>query len=128
MRLRRLHGLTGPDPPDRLELGQSAWAVLHTSAAFFPMEPTREQRNRMEAWLCAFFKLYPCGECRSHMAPYVKEQPIDATDGGRLSVWLCDAHNFVNKDLEKDLFAPCDGATLRCLYTSNRTVRRPDFS
>lgn len=37
--LRIFHGLLGPDPPDRLELGQCSWAVLHTSAARFSMKP-----------------------------------------------------------------------------------------
>lgn len=126
--LRRVHGLVGPDPPDRLELGQCSWAVLHTSAARFPMKPTEEQRNKMQSWVDAFLKLYPCGECRAHMAPYVKDHPIEAQDSARLSEWLCKAHNYVNADLGKDLFLPCDGTALRSLYGGSRTVRRPDLS
>ncbi|KAL8440813.1 hypothetical protein Emag_007707 [Eimeria magna] len=37
--LRRLRGFTGPEPPDRLELGQSCWALLHRAAAVFPLHP-----------------------------------------------------------------------------------------
>lgn len=126
--LRIVRGLTGPDPPDRLELGQCSWALLHTSAAFFPREPTTEEKERTRSWLNAFFKLYPCTECRSHIAPYVKNHPIDAEDSGRLSAWLCNAHNYVNRDLDKELYCPCDGETLRLQYRASRIVRRPDLS
>ncbi|XP_026190425.1 uncharacterized protein LOC113146645 [Cyclospora cayetanensis] len=73
----RLRGFRGPAPPDRLELGQCAWAVLHTSAAAFPMQPTAEQRTRMTSWLRSFFGLYPCGECRAHFAPYAEPCTVD---------------------------------------------------
>lgn len=126
--LRRFHGMTGPDPPDRLELGQCSWALLHTSAAVFPMEPTGKQRQRMESWLDAFFKLYPCNECRTHIAPYVKNNPIETEDGARLSAWLCNSHNYVNRDLGKDLVVPCDGTAVSRLYATSRIVRRPDLS
>ena len=32
-------------PPDRMELGNKSWSLLHSVAAYFPSQPTAEQQE-----------------------------------------------------------------------------------
>ena len=32
-------------PPDRMELGNRSWSLLHSVAAYFPSQPTTEQQE-----------------------------------------------------------------------------------
>ena len=32
-------------PPDRMELGNKSWSLLHSVAAYFPSQPTPEQQE-----------------------------------------------------------------------------------
>ena len=47
---------------------------------------------------------YPCELCARHFEAYIKKHPVDASSGVALMGWMCDAHNAVNKFLEKPLF------------------------
>ncbi|KAL8439856.1 hypothetical protein Efla_004382 [Eimeria flavescens] len=119
--LRRMRGVRGAEPPDRTELGNSSWALLHRAAAVFPKQPTQEETVRMDSWLTAFFRLYPCTECREHLRPFVEGNPPKSQSNRQLSSWMCVFHNYVNADLEKDLLLPCDGAALQAEYAGSLT-------
>jgi hypothetical protein len=54
-------------PLNRREVGRTAWAFLHTTAAYYPNQPSREMQNTMEQFMLSMARVYPCG-CvrRSH--------------------------------------------------------------
>ena len=54
-------------PLDRGELGRSTWGFLHTMAAYYPDNPTEQQKNDMGDFMKLFSKFFPCGECASHL-------------------------------------------------------------
>ncbi|KAG8857645.1 hypothetical protein FRB96_005663 [Tulasnella sp. 330] len=93
-------------PPDVERLGRSTWTFLHTTAAYYPENPTARQRTDMLSLLRALPNLYPCSHCASHLQENLKEFPPDKFVVGRgpLSRWLCERHNDVNKRLGKVAF------------------------
>ncbi|PHJ25155.1 erv1 alr family protein [Cystoisospora suis] len=112
---RPRNGDRGPEdeaPPDRISIGHAAWGVLHTAAATWKDDTSVEKQQRMQEWVRSFAALFPCSQCRQHFKPFIQKNP-PATSGGRrsLSLWACQAHNFVNEDLGRPLFK-CDEAEL----------------
>jgi len=91
-------------PPDVEALGRATWTFLHTTAAYYPEQPTMPQRVHMLGLLNALPSLYPCSHCASHLASNVKDHPPDVRSRGALSRWLCARHNDVNQRLGKAAF------------------------
>ena len=94
-------------PPTKQELGQAGWTLLHVMAANFPDEPTRRQSSRMEAFLRGLGDFYPCPVCAAHFRSFMLEQPVASESRKNLSLWMCGAHNEVNKRNGKEAFY-CD--------------------
>ncbi|GAA6010795.1 hypothetical protein JCM10207_005846 [Rhodosporidiobolus poonsookiae] len=113
---------TAPDPvlpadcpPDVERLGRHTWTFLHTTASYFPPQPSSHQKSSMLGLLRALPTLYPCGVCADHLGGYFKLNPPEkAVEGGRDAIekYLCDVHNEVNERLGKDRFV-CDDVPQR---------------
>ena len=104
------NALPNPDmrgPPTKTELGNAGWTLLHVMAANFPDDPTHKQEVRMEAFLRGLGEFYPCPTCAAHFRGYMLEHPIASKSRKALSLWLCGAHNDVNKRNKKEEFY-CD--------------------
>ena len=105
---------------------------LHTMAAYFPDQPTAEQSSAALSFINALGMLYPCSHCAADFREGMQEQPPRCAWRGRavvprcpnceaaerapavvrrassrteLSVWLCEAHNRVNRALGKPHFS-----------------------
>ena len=91
-------------PADVEQLGRATWTFLHTTAAYYPDQPTPNQRANMLGLLHALPALYPCSHCASHLAGNMKDHPPDVSGRVGLSRWLCERHNDVNERLGKDIF------------------------
>lgn len=91
-------------PPDVEDLGRATWAFLHTTAAYYPENPTATQRTSMLSLLKSLPSLYPCGHCASHLGENMKENPPKVGSRFELSRWLCERHNDVNVRLGKEKF------------------------
>ncbi|BGP71411.1 Growth factor [Rhodotorula toruloides ATCC 204091] len=94
-------------PPDVERLGRHTWTFLHTTASYFPPQPSQHQKSSMLGLLRALPTLYPCGVCADHLGQYMKTHPPEAAvEKGReaLEGWLCNVHNEVNERLGKDKF------------------------
>ena len=58
------HFTTPQDCPlDRDELGEKTWAFLHTTAAYYPVKPTVDQKKDAKTFISAFSRMYPCTDC-----------------------------------------------------------------
>jgi FAD-linked sulfhydryl oxidase len=93
-----------PCPPDAFELGNATWTFLHTTAAYYPDNPTPAQRFAMRQMLNGLAKLYPCGECAEHLQEEIRRNPPDVESRAGLGRWLCYVHNQVNERLGKPKF------------------------
>jgi FAD-linked sulfhydryl oxidase len=53
-------------PLEKKELGKYSWSLLHTFAAYYPLQPTEEDQRAMQGFLEGFKLLFPCKYCRGH--------------------------------------------------------------
>jgi FAD-linked sulfhydryl oxidase len=91
-------------PPDVEALGRATWTFLHTTAAYYPEQPSAAQRTNMLGLLHALPTLYPCSHCATHLGEEMKTSPPDVSGRKGLSWWLCQRHNEVNARLGKEMF------------------------
>ncbi|KAI0990308.1 hypothetical protein GJ496_004370 [Pomphorhynchus laevis] len=94
----------GNCPPNRGDIGRATWSLMHTAAAYFPDNPTEDTRRAMKDFINSMIHIYPCEECREDFQKEMTKRPVDVTDRDRLSNWLCDQHNIVNRKLLKPEF------------------------
>lgn len=52
-------------------------------------------------------RMYPCAECAHHFADLVAASPPNVASRAAFSRWMCEAHNTVNRRLDKPTFN-CD--------------------
>ncbi|KAJ3527858.1 hypothetical protein NM688_g8070 [Phlebia brevispora] len=99
-------GHTRPEncPPDVEQLGRATWTFLHTTAAYYPENPSPNQRSNMLSLLQSLPVLYPCTHCATHLGDNMKSHPPDVSSRATLSRWLCERHNEVNEKLGKKKF------------------------
>jgi FAD-linked sulfhydryl oxidase len=91
-------------PLNRREVGRAAWAFLHTVAAYYPQQPTREEQQNMEQFMLSMARVYPCGYCADTTRDEMIRNPPRVGSQGELAEWLCEIHNEVNDRLGKPLF------------------------
>ncbi|KAF7308293.1 Sulfhydryl oxidase [Mycena chlorophos] len=91
-------------PPDKDQLGNATWTFLHTAAAYYPTNPTPNQRTQMLALIGSLPALYPCSHCAEDFGERVRENPPDVSGRAGLSQWFCERHNEVNEKLGKAAF------------------------
>jgi len=90
--------------PDRF--GPSLWQGLHYITLGYPINPTKDQKQKYKAFFLLLKDTLPCSICANHYAENLKHIPI--TDEiletkENLVKWLIDFHNIVNKDTEKEV-------------------------
>ncbi len=49
-------------------------------------------------------RMYPCGECARHFSEVVRASPPAVDSRAAFSLWMCEAHNTVNRQLGKPAF------------------------
>ncbi|KAG4300790.1 hypothetical protein PCANB_002857 [Pneumocystis canis] len=93
-------------PPDAEILGRSTWTLLHTMAANYPESATLEEQIEMRNFLTIFSKRYPCFYCAQDFREWMRQKENQIMAGSReeLSLWMCQAHNEVNRKLGKPIF------------------------
>lgn len=98
-------------PAGREELGNNSWVLLHSIAAYYPDEPTEEDRTRAIQFIEAIGHFYPCSHCAEAFREDIKSSPPNVKSRSDFSVWMCKMHNKVNAKLDKPVF-PCNIDTL----------------
>jgi len=91
-------------PPDRLELGNKSWSLLHSIAAYFPRKPTESQQSDAKQFMHLFSRLYPCQDCAEDLRQDLITHPPRVTSSEEFSTWMCEMHNRVNVKLGKPEF------------------------
>ena len=93
-------------PPDRAKVGKAGWTLFHTTAAYYPEEPTEEDKKHYYDFFATIPFVYPCKHCATDFERYLKKSPPEVDNRETLCVWLCRMHNKVNQKLGKKVF-PC---------------------
>lgn len=88
----------------RAELGRGTWALIHTIAAKYPPDATREHQGNLIKFIDLLTKLFPCEECRGHFKELVSKFPPRVSSREEFGRWACEAHNIVNRRLGKKEF------------------------
>jgi FAD-linked sulfhydryl oxidase len=89
------------EPPSRETLGRAGWTVLHSFAAYYPNEPTEDEKRMARSFLEAFAHLYPCKDCAEGLQINMREYPPKVDSRKDFSIWMCEAHNRVNEQMGK---------------------------
>ncbi|PSS26134.1 FAD-linked sulfhydryl oxidase [Actinidia chinensis var. chinensis] len=92
-------------PVTKEELGRSTWIFLHTLAAQYPDNPTRQQRKDVKELMEILSRMYPCKDCADHFKEILRSNPVQAGSQAEFSQWLCHVHNVVNRSLGKVAFS-----------------------
>jgi len=90
-----------PNMTVRAQVGNAGWKLLHTILSQYPEEPTSEQRATLETFIKFFSRVYPCNECATHFQELLREYPPQLGSRKNAVMWGCNAHNVVNRRLEK---------------------------
>ncbi|KAJ7946146.1 Sulfhydryl oxidase [Quillaja saponaria] len=99
-------------PLSKEELGRATWTFLHTLAAQYPDNPTRQQKKDVKELMAILSRMYPCMECADHFKEVLRANPVLAGSHDEFSQWLCHVHNVVNRSLGKVVF-PCERVDAR---------------
>ncbi|XP_043263985.1 FAD-linked sulfhydryl oxidase ALR isoform X1 [Colletes gigas] len=91
-------------PLDKDELGSRTWSFLHTMAAYYPDHPNEEQQSDITKFFYTFSKFYPCYVCAQDLQEQLKHYPPQTDSQKKLSRWLCNIHNEINRKLGKPKF------------------------
>lgn len=62
-------------PLGKSEVGKSSWNLFHTMAAYYPDNPTEEDKQAMLGFINAIARFYPCTECRVELQKTVVDVP-----------------------------------------------------
>ncbi|KAK2664909.1 hypothetical protein Ddye_003483 [Dipteronia dyeriana] len=103
---------TSAAPVAKEELGRATWTFLHTLAAQYPENPTRQQKRDVKELMAILSRLYPCKECADHFKEVLRANPVQTGSHDEFSQWLCHVHNVVNRSLGKLVF-PCERVDAR---------------
>ncbi|KAF1858651.1 hypothetical protein Lal_00044684 [Lupinus albus] len=99
-------------PAAKEELGRATWTFLHTLAAQYPDNPTRQQKKDVKELVHILTRMYPCKDCADHFKEVIRANPVQVGSHAEFSQWLCHVHNVVNRSLDKPVF-PCERVDAR---------------
>ncbi|ELQ76912.1 Mitochondrial sulfhydryl oxidase involved in the biogenesis of cytosolic Fe/S proteins, partial [Trachipleistophora hominis] len=88
----------------REELGRGTWRLLHTMASKYPINPEERDKKNIIQFLFLLAKLFPCEECSMHFQKLLNDHAPVVNSRKEFELWLCNAHNIVNKRLGKSNF------------------------
>lgn len=96
--------------------GPIIWAKIHTDALFYPNSPSEDDVARQKRNLFATAESLPCESCRKHFMQYLNNSDLDEALSSRLAYvkFTFNAHNDVNKRLNKPLMAYGDFISMYC--------------
>jgi mitochondrial FAD-linked sulfhydryl oxidase len=93
-------------PPDVEVLGRATWTFLHTLAANYPENPSKQQQKEISSFMGTLGRFYPCWHCADDFRAWMGKKGNEPQTKSRrdLEEWMCRAHNEVNQKLGKRVF------------------------
>jgi FAD-linked sulfhydryl oxidase len=73
-------------------------------AAYYPEKPTDGQKEDARTFMSSLSRLFPCKWCAKDLQEYMKENPPKVDSRKDFSLWMCETHNHVNRELGKPEF------------------------
>lgn len=115
--------------------GPLGWMTLHSISALYPNEPSQDDKNTLKEFLNLFAETIVCPHCSAHFGEmfsiYRQRYPNWADSRINLFVFICRAHNSVNRRLDKPIIKTIEDCieTLRnnTLTTSSQEFRDKYF-
>lgn len=87
--------------------GPLGWMTLHSISAIYPENPTLEERMILEKFVESFRECITCSHCKSHFTGmlnmYKRSHPEWTSSRYHFFLFVCRAHNTVNKRLDKPI-------------------------
>lgn len=85
--------------------GPLGWMALHSVSAIYPENPTQEERAILESFVEYYRESITCPHCKSHFTGmlnmYRRSHPEWSSSRYHFFLFVCRAHNTVNKRLDK---------------------------
>ena len=91
-----------PNNQNCQSLGRHTWALLHSTAANYPTDPSEEDIKLYKDFFYGLLHHYP-----SHsklINDFVAKKPLQNSDRNELVYYICEIHNYLNSHLDKDKF------------------------
>lgn len=87
--------------------GPLGWMALHSISAIYPENPTPEERMLLQQWVESFRESITCTHCKTHFTGmlnmYKRKYPDWSASRYNFFLFVCRAHNTVNKRLDKPI-------------------------
>lgn len=88
--------------------GPLGWMTLHSISSIYPENPTREERLLLEKFVEMFRDSITCMHCKGHFSSmlnrYKQSHPEWSSSRYNFFLFVCRAHNTVNRRLDKPIF------------------------
>ena len=88
--------------------GPLGWMTLHSVSAIYPENPTQEEKVLIEKFFENFRESITCVHCKGHftgmLTTYKRKHPDWNASRYNLFLFICRAHNTVNRRLDKPTF------------------------
>jgi hypothetical protein len=103
--------------------GPLGWMTLHSISAIYPENPTQEERLILENFVELFRECITCPHCKSHFTGmlnmYKRNHPEWSSNRYNFFLFVCRAHNTVNKRLDKPIIQTLND----CIQTLKNATR-----
>ena len=88
--------------------GSNGWSFMHYVALGYPNKPTNEDKTTYYNFFSSIGKVIPCKVCQVHYADFEKLHSLEEAleSKTKLTNWVYNAHNNVNRLLNKSSFTP----------------------
>lgn len=108
--------------------GPLGWMTLHSISASYPEHPTQEDKLILDQFMSAFRETITCPYCKNHFTTlfnkYRQLHPEWNSSRQSLFIFVCRAHNTVNRRLDK----PIQKTVSECVETlQNATSMKTPF-
>lgn len=88
--------------------GPLGWMTLHSISSIYPETPTHEERLLLEKFIDMFRETITCVHCKNHFSgmlnKYKQTHPEWSSSRYDFFLFICRAHNTVNRRLDKPIF------------------------
>lgn len=92
--------------------GPLGWMTLHSISSIYPENPTPVEKALLEEFVSCFRETISCPYCKNHFTnmlnQYVSTHPEWSSNRHELFLFICRAHNTVNRRLDKPIYKTID--------------------